>query len=210
MPPIIELAKQHVFFVVEDCAQALGAESGGTKVGSWGDFGCFSFHTHKNISTLGEGGILTVKDPEMAKAVLGLRHNGLCGLPEPREKYWVVAMGNVDFSFHQISPYNFIGEVQCAPGVKLIERVDQLVKQRAARAKQFKDAVKKCSKFVFQKIPAGQTSAWHLLPARFDGGASGASYHDFIGLMSNQYGIKVIRQYYPLCQYPIFHEARMG
>ena len=99
MPPIIELAKQHGFFVVEDCAQALGAESGGTKAGSWGDFGCFSFHIHKNISTLGEGGILTVKDPELAKAVLGLRHNGLCGLPEPREKYWVVAMGNVDLFF---------------------------------------------------------------------------------------------------------------
>ncbi len=211
MPPIMELAKQHGFYIVEDCAQALGAESSGAKVGSWGDFGCFSFHTHKNITTLGEGGILTVKDPELAKFVPGLRHNGLCGFPEPREKYWVPAMGNVDFSLDKIWPYNFcIGEVQCALGAKTLERVDQLVKQRAARANQFKDAVKKYPELVFQKIPSGQTSAWHLLPARFDGGASGATNHDFIGLMFNQYGIKVIVQYYPLYRYPMFQKGGMG
>ncbi len=68
MEPIIRLATKHNIIVVEDCAQAFGATSYGKKVGTFGDFGCFSFHTHKNISTLGEGGMLTVKDSDLAKS----------------------------------------------------------------------------------------------------------------------------------------------
>ena len=62
--------------IIEDCAQALGAEINNNKVGTLGDFSCYSFHAQKNITTLGEGGMLFVRDKNLAKKVPGLRHNG--------------------------------------------------------------------------------------------------------------------------------------
>ncbi|MFC1807236.1 DegT/DnrJ/EryC1/StrS family aminotransferase [Candidatus Omnitrophota bacterium] len=211
MQPIIELARRHDILVVEDCAQALGAESGGKKVGSWGDFGCFSFHTHKNITTLGEGGILTLQDSELAKLVPGLRHNGCRAYPEPREKYWVPAMGNVDFDLDRVWPYNFcIGEPQCALGAMLLKRIDALIEKRVARASQFIEAVKGYPELIFQKVPKGQISSRHLLPARYDGKITGKSNNDFIEIMYKEYNIKIIVQYYPLYRYPLFQKSGFG
>lgn len=211
MPPIIELAEKYNIIVVEDCAQALGAKCNGEKAGSFGDFGCFSFHTHKNISTLGEGGILTVKDSRLAKDVPGFRHNGLRAFPEPRDHYWVPAMGNVDFDWDGVWPYNFcIGEVQCALGAAILERLDSQIEHRSVRARRFINAMKDYSELIFPEIPQNRTSSWHLLPAKYDGKRTGKSNHDFIEMMYNDFNIKVIVQYYPLYRYPMFIKAGFG
>ena len=107
MPAIMEIADRHHLRVVEDCAQAPGAAINGRKVGTFGDFGCFSFHGAKNITTLGEGGVLTVRSDEDAALVPGLRHNGVRGFPAGRERYWVPAMSNVDMDMESIWPNNF-------------------------------------------------------------------------------------------------------
>jgi len=211
MQPIMNLAKQNNILVVEDCAQALGAESKGKKVGAWGDLGCFSFHTHKNITTLGEGGMLTVKNPDWAKLVPGLRHNGVRAYPDPRERYWVPAMGNVDFDVDGLWPYNFcIGEVQCALGTMVLKRTDKLIGQRVSRMKKFIAAVKDYPELIFQRIPDGQTTTAHLLPAKYNGKKYCKTNHDFIGMMFKEYGVKVIVQYYPLSRYPMFQKAGFG
>jgi dTDP-4-amino-4,6-dideoxygalactose transaminase len=208
MEQIMELARKHNIIVVEDCAQALGAESRAKKVGTWGDFGCFSFHTHKNITTLGEGGVMTVKDPDMAMLVPGLRHNGLKAYDEPRERYWVPAMGNVDFDWDNVWPYNFcIGEVQCALGTALLKRVDLLGEKRRRRAKKFIDAVKDYPELVFQTIPSHNTTTRHLLPAKYDSYELGKTNHDFIEIMYKKYNVKMAVQYYPLYRYPMFIKA---
>src|SRR5262249_47623192 len=67
MDALLALAGEHGLTVVEDCAQAPGAVYRGRRVGAIGHFGCFSFHTHKNIQTLGEGGLLTVRDARHAE-----------------------------------------------------------------------------------------------------------------------------------------------
>jgi perosamine synthetase len=211
MDSIMELANKHNVLVVEDCAQSLGAMIEGKRVGTFGDFGCFSFHTHKNVTTLGEGGMLTVRDDNLAKVVPGLRHNGTRPYPEPREKYWVPAMSNVDFDWNPVWPYNFcIGEVQCALGAKLMGRVDQLIEKRCERALRFQKAVSDLPELVFQKIPEGRTSAHHLLPAKFDSTISGKTNHDFIETIWNEFKVKAIVQYYPLYRYPLFVKAGFG
>ena len=97
---------------------------------------------------------MTVKDPDMAMLVPGLRHNGLKAYDEPRERYWVPAMGNVDFDWDNVWPYNFcIGEVQCALGTALLKRVDLLGEKRRRRAKKFIDAVKDYPELVFRLYP---------------------------------------------------------
>lgn len=76
MPVIQELADQYGAPVVEDAACALGAELNGRKAGTWGTFGCFSFHPRKAITT-GEGGMIVTGDPGLARTLRALRNHGL-------------------------------------------------------------------------------------------------------------------------------------
>nr|MDO8109332.1 DegT/DnrJ/EryC1/StrS family aminotransferase [Candidatus Sigynarchaeota archaeon] len=69
MDPILEIAKKHSLFVVEDAAHAPGAQYKGKKAGSIGTVGCFSFHEQKNMSTLGEGGMVTTNDDKINEQV---------------------------------------------------------------------------------------------------------------------------------------------
>ena len=55
MDKIMEIAKKHNLYVIEDCCQAIGAEFKGKKVGSFGDIGCYSFYQTKNLGTMGDG-----------------------------------------------------------------------------------------------------------------------------------------------------------
>ncbi|MEI7474154.1 MAG: DegT/DnrJ/EryC1/StrS family aminotransferase [bacterium] len=76
MDPIMELAKKYNLYVVEDCAQAVGAEYKGKKVGSFGDYGCFSFFPSKNLGCYGDGGMVTARNEELATRVRTLRAHG--------------------------------------------------------------------------------------------------------------------------------------
>ncbi len=208
---IMELARQNNLIVVEDCAQAIGASIKGIKAGNFGDFACFSFHTHKNISTLGEGGMLVVKDDNIAKLVPGLRHNGIRPFDLEREKYWVPAMSNVDFDIDCLWPYNFcIGEVQCSVGIKLLERLDKMNEDRNARATIFMNTMADYPELVFQKVIDGYYHCYHLLSARYDGKPYKKTNHDFIEMMAFTHGVKIIVQYYPLYRYPMFIKAGFG
>ena len=79
MVGIAALCKERGLILIEDAAQSIGADINGIKSGAWGDMAIFSFHSHKNLTTLGEGGMLVVKDPKLAALVPALRHNGHCG-----------------------------------------------------------------------------------------------------------------------------------
>jgi dTDP-4-amino-4,6-dideoxygalactose transaminase len=76
MDPIMAIARRHSLFVIEDAAQAHGAEYRGRRAGSIGDLGCFSFYPGKNLGAYGEGGAVTTSSPELAKKVALLRDWG--------------------------------------------------------------------------------------------------------------------------------------
>jgi dTDP-4-amino-4,6-dideoxygalactose transaminase len=76
MDPILEIAKRHNLVVIEDAAQAHGAEYKGRRAGSMGDLGCFSFYPGKNLGAYGEGGAVTTNNPEYARKVRTLRDWG--------------------------------------------------------------------------------------------------------------------------------------
>ena len=91
---IAAFARDRKIKLVEDCAQAFGARRGGRHAGTFGDFGCYSFHAQKNITTMGEGGVLVVADPALAKLTPGLRHNGHKPFVGPRRSIqlnWVTS-----------------------------------------------------------------------------------------------------------------------
>ena len=79
MDELMHIAKKHRLKVVEDCAQAFGATYRGTRVGSIGDCGCFSFYPSKNLGAYGDGGMLTTNSPEINEKVRILRNHGTVG-----------------------------------------------------------------------------------------------------------------------------------
>ncbi len=66
MGPILDLAKRHNLYVIEDAAQAHGAGYKGKRAGSMGDIGCFSFYPGKNLGAYGDGGMITVNNERLA------------------------------------------------------------------------------------------------------------------------------------------------
>lgn len=71
-----EIAQRHDLALVEDVAQAFGARERGRPLGGRGVFGCFSFYPTKNLGGLGDGGLVTTHDPELARRVRALRNHG--------------------------------------------------------------------------------------------------------------------------------------
>ncbi len=115
MDPIMELAQRHGLFVVEDAAEALGAEYRGRKVGTIGDVGCFSFFANKVITT-GEGGMVTTNDAALMKKMAVLRDHGM----EKGRRYW-----------HVVPGYNYrMTNLQAAIGLAQMERLERFLTRR--------------------------------------------------------------------------------
>ena len=76
MDPIMEIARRHKLIVIEDAAQAHGAEYKGRRAGSIGDLACFSFYPGKNLGAYGEGGMVITGNPDYARTVRMLRDWG--------------------------------------------------------------------------------------------------------------------------------------
>jgi perosamine synthetase len=211
MPAIMEIAQKHNLRVIEDCAQAPGASINGKKVGSFGDFGCFSFHGAKNITTLGEGGALTVRSDEDAALVPGIRHNGIRPFPAGRERYWVPAMSNVDIDLDDIWPNNFsIGEAQCALASELIKTLDESTDTTIAQAAKLRAALKDMPEFTAAEVPEGVRHIYHQFVIHFNGSAFGKNRNDLLDFLTAEAGVRAIVQYYPLYRYPLFQKLGAG
>jgi len=130
MPRIKALAKAHHLSVIEDAAHAVGSELNGRKLGTWGDAGCFSFFSNKNITT-GEGGMVVTNDDAVAEQLRILRSHGMTTLTWDRHQghawtYDVVALG-----------YNYrIDEIRSALGRVQLGRLEQNNSRRRERCRQ--------------------------------------------------------------------------
>lgn len=79
MKKINEIAKKYGLWVIEDAAQAFGAQIGDKKIGSFGDIGCFSFYPSKNLGCFGDGGMIVTNNADIAEKVRILRNHGSPG-----------------------------------------------------------------------------------------------------------------------------------
>lgn len=119
MDPVLEVARRHGVFVIEDCAEAHGATYRGRKVGSLGDAGCFSFYANKIITT-GEGGMVTLRDKRLADRARNLR-----GL----------AFGDTNKFMHKDIGYNYrMTNLQAAVGHAQFQRIEQIISRKRAIA----------------------------------------------------------------------------
>lgn len=212
MAAVMALAEKHNLKVVEDCAQAPGSSINGQKVGSFGDFGCFSFHGAKNMTTLGEGGMLTVKSDDDAKYIEKLRHNGCCAWEGERERYWVPAMGNVDIDpGMEMWPNNFcIGEAACACGIEAMDVLDETNDVLIAQRNKIRDIMSDTPEISFAQEPDGYRHIIHQFIMHFDGSAFGKNRNDLLDIMTQKHKIRCIVQYYPLYRYDLFKKLGAG
>ena len=211
MAAILEIAQKYNLRVVEDCAQAPGATINGKHVGTFGDFGCFSFHGAKNFTTLGEGGMLTVQKDHDAELVPGLRHNGVRAFTGEREHYWIPAMSNVDIDLEQTWPNNFcIGEAQCAFGAQAIKNLDNINNTLINQAKKLRNALSDIDEISFINIPDGYKNIFHQFVLHFDGSSFDKNRNDLLKILVYEYKIQCIVQYYPLYRYPLFQKMGFG
>jgi dTDP-4-amino-4,6-dideoxygalactose transaminase len=116
MRGFVEIAARHGLILIEDCAQAHGAEVAGRRVGSFGS-GCFSFYPTKNM-TAGEGGMVTTNDPELAERLQVLRNHGM------RDRYVYEGVG---FNFRMT-------EMQAALGLAQLDKLEQFNQARIRNA----------------------------------------------------------------------------
>jgi len=205
--PIVELCREGNILVVEDCAQSPGAERGGTKAGAFGDFGCFSFQTHKNMTTMGEGGMLVCHSDEFDLAARKLRWMGNWPFEGPRDKYWVPAMGDLVVGLPGVWPVNFcLSEIQAAVGRVILRRLDAINETRREQAATFRSALKDCPELSFQKVSEPRAHVYHLMSARVDN----VNRDDLMELLYKEYEIKCIVQYIPLYRANLFVGFGLG
>ena len=115
MDEIMRMAEDHGLHVIEDCAEAHGAEYKGRTVGSFGVVSCFSFYGNKIITT-GEGGMCLTNDEELASKMRMLRDHGM----KPDKRYW-----------HDIIGFNYrMTNLQAALGVAQLKKMDFLIAKK--------------------------------------------------------------------------------
>ena len=126
MDPILDLAARRGFAVVEDAAEAHGAEYRGRRVGALGTVGCFSFYGNKIITT-GEGGMCLCDDPVLAERLRLLRDHGM----DPKRPYW-----------HEVVAYNYrMTNLQAAVGVAQVKRLPAFVEKKRTIARWYAEAL---------------------------------------------------------------------
>lgn len=133
MGPLMKLAKEHDILVLEDAAHAFGGEYYGKKLGTIGDFGCFSFHEVKNITSFGEGGILCTNIEEFKADMKRARFlgtdfsrkikNWLYDVTPCQGKYGPFVAGNAS-----------VTEIQGLGLTRQLARLDQIIASRKAAA----------------------------------------------------------------------------
>jgi perosamine synthetase len=127
MDPIISIAKKHDLFVVEDAAEALGAQYKGRMCGSIADISTFSFYGNKTITT-GEGGMVVTNDDDLAEKVRLLKGQGM----DPQRRYWFPIVG-----------YNYrMTNIEAAIGLAQLENVQTFLDKRRLIADWYADRLK--------------------------------------------------------------------
>ena len=115
MSSIFELRKKYNFYIVEDCAEALGSKINGQRAGTFGDFSAFSFFGNKLITT-GEGGMILCKNDELFEYFNLIKNHGM----SKNKKYW-----------HEVVGTNArMTNIQAAIGLGQLENLEKVVKKK--------------------------------------------------------------------------------
>ncbi len=204
MTPILAIADKHGIPVVEDAAHAVGAEQNGRKTGSMGATGCFSFHEQKNMSTLGEGGMITTNSAELFERIALYRSHctrvygkstKYCSLDETAfpmgKRFWWQDFDDCGYNFR-------LTDIQAAAGLIQLRKLNQMNQRRIEIAAQLTAGLASVPGLKLPVVKPGNKHVFHLYPIRIEAGVFGIDRDDFIHAMLHERGIKCGFHYIPL------------
>jgi len=142
---IQNIAQETGLIVIEDCAEALGAEYRGRKVGTFGQISCFSFFGNKIITT-GEGGMCITNDDELAERMRILRDHGM----NRQKKYWYDELG---FNYRMTN-------LQAAIGLAQLEQISELLSGRDHIYRAYRGILEPHPKIIFQAVNGERNVNW--------------------------------------------------
>ncbi len=210
MAEIAAMAKKHAITVIEDAAHAPGAWLNGRALGKWGQVGCFSFFSNKNLST-GEGGMLLTDDDEAARKLRLLRSHGMTSLTWDRHQghaysYDVVALGYNDR----------IDEIHAALGRVQLARLERNNARRQAITRQYWQALGGTrmllpfqARFMACAEPAAPRAylpAHHLMPVLLPSGMERAAFVEALKAA----GIQTSLHYPPIHRFSYHQQVEPG
>ncbi|MBI2085896.1 DegT/DnrJ/EryC1/StrS family aminotransferase [Candidatus Daviesbacteria bacterium] len=191
MKKILQIAKKHHLFVLEDAAQAHGAKIDNRLVGSFGDLAAFSFYPTKNMTT-GEGGMITTNDEILAKKLKMLRNHGM------EKRYYHDSLG---FNFRMTN-------MAAAIGIHQLKKLNKFNKNRAENAQFLTEHLSTVDGIQTPFIPPGFTHVFHQYTVliKKDNRNKLAEYLNKNGVSTSiYYPIPVHKQKFMLPMYPNLH-----
>ncbi|HEY3244598.1 MAG TPA: DegT/DnrJ/EryC1/StrS family aminotransferase [Phycisphaerae bacterium] len=154
MDPILEIARRHDLWVLEDSCEALGARYKGHIAGSIGDAGVFGFYPNKQITT-GEGGMIVTNNGELADLCHSMRNQG-----RDTGGGWLA---------HPRLGYNFrLSDINCALGIAQMERITEILAARTRVADLYRHRLEGEPRVRMQKIPPHVEMSWFVMVVKLD------------------------------------------
>lgn len=212
MEAILDLAGKHGLFVVEDAAHAAGAQYKGKKIGSFSDITCFSFSTMKNMSTLGEGGMITTDNEKYAEMARGLRTSfpygekikrktsNLGDYPKPKSPIFMHAGDAWDYDWNRVDEVGTscrLSTPQAAVGRVQLRKLDKFNSIRESIARRYNEAIQKIDGLKTLKILPDCKNAWHLYTFFLDS-KTGIKRDDFVYHMKEKHKIDIVIRFWPI------------
>jgi perosamine synthetase len=190
MDAIMKIAGKYGLWVLEDAAQAHGAEVNGRRVGSIGQISSFSMFGNKIVST-GEGGMITTNDETMMNKIRLLKNHGM----DPQRRYW-----------HPVVGYNYrMTNIQAAIGVAQMERVDWQLARRKEVVSWYQEELKGWEGITWQQTKGWARHAWWMFTAVL--GQEMDVDRDAVIAAMKERSIETRPVVYPMHQLPPYREA---
>ncbi|MFA6665932.1 MAG: DegT/DnrJ/EryC1/StrS family aminotransferase [Armatimonadota bacterium] len=196
MDPIMEIAKKHNLYVLEDCAHTPGSLYKGRRAGSIGDVGCFSFHSLKNMTTCGEGGMITTNRDDLVDPIEKLRCMNLDHWKNQAD-YWLPSHFDVvDVNGRWGNNYR-MNEIQAAVGRAQLRKLEMLNKTRQEKGRRISDGIQGIKGITPVYEDPNCYHTYHLYTLCVEEEELGATRDDFMRVLYREEGVQGILHYQP-------------
>lgn len=167
MPAIVEFCRKRGLKLIEDVAHAPGASVGGRSCGTWGDIGCYSFFSNKNLS-IGEGGMVTSCNSELIQRMRYLRSHGMTTLTLDRHKGRAITYDVAEPGLN----YR-MDEIRAAIGLVQLDKLPAGNARRKALTDRYRHNLAGTNISIpFSRLPSDYVSAYHILPVLLPAGCN--------------------------------------
>lgn len=204
MDPIMEIARKHDILVLEDAAHAFGAKYKGRMVGTIGDFGGFSFHEVKNITSFGEGGILTTNVKEFLPYMKRSRFFGTTF--DTKIKDWLYDVDAMPGKYKPFVAVNYSTTELQAIGLKLqVARINDIIAKRRKVAEYLNKRFAENDAIIPQKLGEDCEPTFHLYLLQIDPAKAGGDVQ-LLKKKLEEKGVTNIPHFGPLYRFNILKQ----